>query len=165
MSPDPDPVAAMLEDWRQQRPDLEAAPMEVVLRVQRCADRLNERLAALLEPFGLAPFEFEVLSALRRDGTSGRRTPSALCEAVGLTSGAMTHRLDKLEARGFVERRPGGGDRRSFEVVLTRRGRGLVDRALGARMEDAADCSAGLNKAERRTLGALLQKLGADLGA
>ena len=55
-----------------------------------------------------------------------------------LTSGAMTHRLDRLENSGWIERRPDPDDRRGVKVHLTKSGRDLVDRAIEARFEEAS---------------------------
>ena len=58
-----------------------------------------------------------------------------------LTSGAMTHRLDRLETSGWIERRPDPDDRRGVKVHLTKSGRDLVDRAIEARFEEAPSLS------------------------
>lgn len=52
---------------------------------------------------------------------AGPTTPRAVAEALGLTSGAVTGLLDRLEAAGLVARRPHPTDRRSVEVVGTER--------------------------------------------
>lgn len=153
----------MLQDWRVQRPDLDAAAMGIVLRVLRTARELEDRLKAALEPHGLAPFEFDVLSALRRAGPDGARSAGELCRAAQLTSGAMTHRLDQLEERGFVLRREGAGDRRRVTVALTPAGRAAIDAAIVARMADAAACVADLPRGDRRELERLLRALGASM--
>lgn len=155
-----DSVDEMLEEWRAERPDLDPSGMSVVLRVLINAGRLAERLKEILAPLGLAPWEFDVLSALRRSGPSGVRSPKELCEAGQLTSGAMTHRLDRLEQRGLVARRKGGEDRRSIGVALTRKGRALVDQAITKRMSDALDSVDGLSRKERKALADLLRTLG-----
>jgi len=50
-------------------------------------------------------------------------TVGGLQQASGLKRSTLTNVLDRLEARGFVERRPNPDDRRSSVVALTRRGR------------------------------------------
>jgi DNA-binding MarR family transcriptional regulator len=158
-----DRVDEMLEEWGAQRPDLDPSGLGIVLRVLILAGVLDERLKEALAPVALAPWEFDVLSALRRSGTAGTRSPTELCASAQLTSGAMTHRLDRLEERGLVARRRGGADRRSIGVALTRRGRALIDRAATLRMSDALDCVAALSRSQRRTLESLLRVLGHGL--
>jgi DNA-binding MarR family transcriptional regulator len=129
--------------------------MAVVLRVLLLAGVFSERLKEILAPSGLAPWEFDVLSTVRR---AGRPVSSKeLCESGQLTSGAMTHRIDRLEERGLVRRVPSVEDRRAIEVSLTPAGRALLDGVIGARMRDAADCVAALGKREQRELARLLR--------
>lgn len=149
----------MLAQWERERPDLDTSGMGVVLRVMHLAGLFSERLKETLAPLDLAPWEFEVLSALRRTGRRRGLTPTELCESAQLTSGAMTHRLDRLEERGLVKRRPSREDRRSMSIFLTSRGLDLVDEVIGARMDDAADCVAGLSRSEQRELARLLRAL------
>lgn len=162
MKTERDTVDRMLAQWGRERPDLDSSGMAVVLRILLLAGLLSERLKDVLAPLDLAPFEFDVLSALRRAGTRGV-TPGELCESAQLTSGAMTHRLDRLQERGLVTRRPSRTDRRSFLVFLTGKGRALVDQAVAARMDDAAACIRALTKLEQRKLAQLLRRVHLEL--
>lgn len=49
----------------------------------------------------------------------GPLIPRVIGESIGLTSGAVTALIDRLEKAGFVERKPSETDRRSIEVSLT----------------------------------------------
>jgi len=158
-----DTVDEMLEQWGAERPDLDLAGMGIALRVTLLAGLFGERLKETLAPAGLAVWEFDVLSALRRSDGEGGLSPTELCASAQLTSGAMTHRLDRLEERGLVRRRADAGDRRSVTVTLTRRGRALVDRVLVDRVADASDAVAGLRAADRRALERLLREVGLGL--
>jgi Transcriptional regulators len=51
-----------------------------------------------------------------------------LAEQLDLTSGAITALCDKLEAKGFAERRRLQGDRRNVWLDITEEGRQLLDR-------------------------------------
>jgi DNA-binding MarR family transcriptional regulator len=155
----------MLDQWAQERPDLDPRAMGVVLRIQGLADALEERLRTILAPHQLAVFEYEVLSALRRSGPQGGCTAGELCLSAKLSSGAMTNRLDRLEDRGLVERWTSPQDRRSVTVRLTPAGLELVDRVLGERMADAEDCLGNVGRADRRALVGLLRALCLDLDA
>jgi DNA-binding MarR family transcriptional regulator len=48
----------------------------------------------------------------------GLATPSQLSEYTGLTSGATTTMLDRLEKAGLIERRPNPHDRRGTLIVI-----------------------------------------------
>ena len=52
-----------------------------------------------------------------------------------MTSGTMTNRVDRLAARGLVERSPDPDDRRGVIVRLTPEGKATVDGAFGALLE------------------------------
>lgn len=158
-----DDVDEMLVQWREQRPDLDSSGMAVVLRVLMLAGVFGERLKTTLAPSGLAPWEYDVLSALRREGRAGGLTPGELCESAQLTSGAMTHRLDRLEERGLVRRRAGKTDRRSVTVILSARGCSLVDSIVGSRMSDAAESLAAVSKKDRLELARLLRLVNVGL--
>ncbi len=101
--------------------------------------------------------DFVILEALLHKGPMlvneiGRR--------IELTSGSTTTAVDRLEARGLVERSADADDRRARKVSLTRSGRALIARIFEghkAALDAAAD---GLTRGERETLIALLKKLG-----
>lgn len=158
-----DDVDEILAQWRRERPDLDPTGMGVVLRILQLAGILSKRLDELLAPTALAPFEFDVLSALRRAGAAEGLTATELCAAAQVTSGAMTHRLDCLEERRLIRRQQRVEDRRALSISLTARGRKLVDQVLVGRMEDARRCVAGLRAEERRALNDLLRSLRADV--
>ena len=69
----------------------------------------------IADKVGLSPSDLECLGFLEHDGPS---TAGRLGELTGLTSGAVTRMIDRLEARGFVRRRPDPDDRRRVVVEL-----------------------------------------------
>jgi DNA-binding MarR family transcriptional regulator len=154
-----DLVDGMLEDWDTERPDLDTEPMEIVLRVQTLARLFHDRAAEALQVFGLQWWQYDVLSALRRQGDPYRMAASDLAAAGMLTSGAMTNRIDRLEDAGLVRRIRDEADRRRVLVQLTDDGLGLVDRASDARFDAATASLDGLTGDESRQLGRLLRVL------
>jgi DNA-binding MarR family transcriptional regulator len=104
-------------------------------------------------------WEYDVLAALRRQGEPFELSPTMLAKLGMLTTGAMTNRIDRLEARELVERRPDPQDRRSLYVRLTEKGVDLIDLALAARMKCAAESVSALSDRETATLESLLRKL------
>lgn len=152
----------LLQQWRQERPELDPSGLAVVLRITALAGVFAERLKHILAPHGLAPFEYDVLAALRRNEPGPGLSPTALCRTAQLTSGAMTHRLDRLETRGLVERHSTPEDRRGVRVSLTPAGRELVDSVIGERMADAARSLGGLDAADAQRLTDLLRRLNSE---
>lgn len=80
----------------------------------------------VLSPLGVTVGDFDVLATVRRTGSS---TAAEICQSVMITAGGMTKRLDRLEARGLLERRPDPDDRRIANIALTPEGQRLIDAA------------------------------------
>jgi len=155
-----DAVDVILEQWRQERPDLDATPMGVIGRISRLARHYERAIAENFAPFELGPDEFDLLATLRRSGKPYELKPSELLATMMVTSATTTHRLDKLEARMLIERRPDPKDRRAVLVRLTPAGKKLVDRALAAHVAMEHRLLEGLDDAQRSTLAQLLRQLG-----
>lgn len=125
-----DEVDRIVRDWQRENPHLELAPLQVFSRVSRLARLLDLERSAAFAAHKLEGWEFDVLAALRRSGAPYELSPSALVLQTLSTSGTMTNRVDRLEARGLVVRRRDPSDRRGILVRLTDAGRDLVDAAL-----------------------------------
>ncbi|WP_035061086.1 MarR family winged helix-turn-helix transcriptional regulator [Andreprevotia chitinilytica] len=132
----PDAVDDILAQWKRERPDLDASPMGPIGRVRRCAALLQRRLDETFAEFGMTSWEFDVLATLRRAGAPHCLAPTALFSALMITSGTMTHRLQRLEASGWVARHPNPNDARSMLVQLTDAGLALINRAVEAHVEN-----------------------------
>jgi DNA-binding MarR family transcriptional regulator len=76
-----------------------------------------------------------------------------------VTSGTMTNRVDRLVARGFVERSPDPRDRRGVLVALTTAGKRTVDGAFESLLASERDLLADLSEDDRARLAALLKRL------
>ena len=100
-----------------------------------------------------------MLATLRRAGKPYALTPTELYETSMVTSGSMTHRIDRLEAYGLVERLPNPADRRGFLVQLTAKGRTLIEAALVEQMAVQKEALGTLSEDEQITLSYLLGKL------
>ena len=160
-----DQVDRIVEAWRRERPDLDTDPMQVLSRVSRLARHLDKRRREAFarvqaDGAGLELWEFDVLAALRRAGPPYELSPSELMAETLVTSGTMTTRVEKLAARGLVERlRRETGDRRGVRVVLTPAGGRAADAALEALLEHERELLAGLRRADQAQLAALLRVL------
>jgi DNA-binding MarR family transcriptional regulator len=154
-----DYVDVALEQWRDERPEVDTAALGMVSRVLRLATHLRKRDEQLLENFGLAPWGYEVLAALRRQGAPYSMTPTELRHATLLTAGGMTNRLDRLETEGWVERKPDPNDGRGVLVRLTASGRRIVDATLEDRIENAEVIFQPLTAGEQGQLASLLRKV------
>lgn len=154
-----DDVDRIVSAWRRERPDLDVTPLEVLSRVSRLARRLDLARGRAFSGTGLESWEFDVLSALRRTGAPHEASPGQLVSETLVTSGTMTNRVDRLLARGFVERHPDPADRRGVLVRLTTEGVRVVDAALTQLLSDERELLAELEPAEREVLAGLLRRL------
>ena len=154
-----DLVDLILEQWAHERPDLDSRGFGIAGRLQVLGKRLGVRVEQVLAPLDLSQWSFDVLATLRRNGPPFHMTPTQLTRATMLTSGAMTNRIDRLEKRGLVQRRPDPDDRRGCLVVLTKKGRALADKGAATRFADATDIAEKLSSAEQKKLESLLRKL------
>jgi DNA-binding MarR family transcriptional regulator len=160
-----DEVDDLVTAWRAQRPDLDVEPMQVLSRISRLARHLDIARRGAFAEHGLESWEFDVLSALRRQGPPFQLTPGALLRATLVTSGTMTNRIDRLAAAGLVRREPDPRDRRGVLVTLSEQGRDAVDAALTDLLDREQGLLAGLDGGQRATLAALLRGLLAPFDA
>jgi DNA-binding MarR family transcriptional regulator len=151
------------EQWRRERPELDTEALGLVGRMIRSVQIADGELARGLAGHGLQPGWFDVLAALRRAGPPFELNPTELSQAMLVSSGGMTKRLDRLVDAGLVERRPDPSDRRGTRVRLTRRGKALVDRAIVEHLENQRSLFRTLTAQERRQLDGLLRKVLAQL--
>jgi DNA-binding MarR family transcriptional regulator len=154
----------VVDQWASVRPELDVSPVLVIGRLHRVALALTTELVKVYNAHGLGEGDFDVLATLRRTGEPYELTPTELMDQTMVTSGAVTKRLDRLEGAGLVERRVSDGDRRSRIVVLTEKGRELIDRAAPEHFANEARLLEPLSAGERTTLARLLGKLGESLG-
>lgn len=81
---------------------------------------------------GLSLNDFQTLVLLSADNGS---SPKVIGQALGLTTGAMTALIDRLEKSGYLTREPHPNDRRSTRLMLTDSGMSAATRT-GARYFD-----------------------------
>lgn len=159
-----DHVHQVVEQWRQELPELDRSPFAVVGRISRLAQLLQGELELVFAAHGLNGGEFDVLAALRRVGRPYRLTPTELSTALIVSSGGMTKRLNALERRGLVRRRPDPHDRRSTAVSLTPAGKQLVEAALTEHAANEEQLLSALGAHDRDQLARLLETLAVALG-
>ncbi len=157
-----DPVDRIVEQWRTVRPDLDVSPMAVIGRLSRASLLIDAELRRTFERHGLDRASFDVLATLRRSG--GVLAPGALTRSTMVTSGAITQRLDRLEARGLVTRSRNTADGRGVHVRLTAAGCALIDATLPDHVATEHRLLASLSDAQRAALVDALRTLLLGLG-
>jgi DNA-binding MarR family transcriptional regulator len=159
VAPAADSIDELVRAWERERPDLESWPFAIFGRIWRLSASLVGDADRWLAPIGLTFESFSVIVTLRRGGPPFEMNPTALYRESLLSSGAITNRIDRVEAEGLVKRLPNPKDRRGTIVRLTPKGRALADRAIKLHFEALAESLGDLSEAERAQLAALLGKL------
>lgn len=156
-----DAVDAIVGQWEKERPDLvdDLWPVQLLARVQRAHRFVDRELKAFCADHGVESGEFDVLTTLRRSGPPYALTAGAFLKAAMVTSGAITNRIDRMEAKGLVERVRDGADRRTVKIRLTERGKELTDTLMVDHLSNYARLLDGLDPEEVKRAAALLRKL------
>jgi DNA-binding MarR family transcriptional regulator len=141
--------------------ELDAAPwrridgtiMETAKGIRRVYDRLMAELELTLPEASLLAYieDAEPMTQIR------------LSERLGSGRAAVGARVDILERRGAVERRPDPADRRVWLVHITPEGRSLVERVNEIDEGLRHQLRRGISRQERQQLAAVLLRLQANL--
>ena len=137
-------------------PSAEAPVTEFVgqlfFRLWRAA---HVRAADVLETLGLTPALFGLLNVIgAREGAIQQELGSVM----GIDRSTMVSLIDQLESAGLAKRRPSVTDRRAREIVITPKGRRLLERGRRLISETEDEVLAGLTAAERGELVKLLRR-------
>jgi MarR family transcriptional regulator, organic hydroperoxide resistance regulator len=140
-------------------------PGELELRnwllLARIYHRVVRRLGQVLERHSLSLAQFEVLAVLHfGEGMTQQEMAARLL----VTKGNICGMIDRMEAGGWVERRPDPEDRRVNRLFLTPEGRRLRAEAVPAHHELVRSLMSGLTGPELQSLHHLLDRLEDGMG-
>lgn len=142
--------------------ELDEAGMHGVLGyqlAQASIAALQSFAQAVGKPHDLRTVEYSVLSLIAHNpGTS----PGRLASALALTKPNVTLWLDRLEARGLIERRPSPTDGRALALSATTEGARLAARATADLLVAEQQQFDRLSAAERAMLTELLHRFAAQ---
>ena len=148
-------------ELRQTKPFSSSAE-EANLAVLRTSDQLSRRISSLVEPREITAQQYNVLRILR--GSHPGRLPTLeIAERMIEQAPGITRLLDRLEAKGLVERERCEEDRRRVYCSITPAGLGLLaelDRPVRGLAKSNFE---SLTTTETRQLIRLLDKLRAGL--
>ena len=151
-----DRVDGLMGFLRREDPARATPAKALAYRLRRASHHIDRQIRRELAPLGIELWELEILAALRRSGGPPYRlTSGALLEEAQLTSGAITKRVARLEAKGWVRREKTGG-RRQILVVLTEEGLERAGSVFGVMSETEGSLLEGLG-------GEALERMNGDL--
>ncbi|MFL5641301.1 MAG: MarR family winged helix-turn-helix transcriptional regulator [Chloroflexota bacterium] len=154
-----DDLDAALVVWAREIPNLDPLTEGIVERIHILAHHLNESMSETLAEFHLDRRWFRLLGRLRSYGPPYQRSAGMLAAELQLSSGAMTNRLDRMEAAGLIRRLPDPSDRRGTLVEPTEAGHAAWDATVGKQGRREQAITAVLSEEEREELHRLLRSL------
>lgn len=110
-----------------------------------------------IDRYEINPEHFMVLELLY---SKGPHPVQKISETLSIPSGSITYVVDKLEKKGFVERRSSPTDRRASHVVLTEKGNTLFDEIFPQHIETISKNLSFVSYEEKEQLIELLKKIG-----
>jgi DNA-binding MarR family transcriptional regulator len=149
----------MLDVWVREIPGLDRLTEGIVERIGNLSRLFDHSMDTTLAEYGLDRRTHRVLARLRYQGPPYRLSAGELADGLGLSSGAMTNRLDRLEEAGLVRRLPDPDDRRGVLVEPTKAGHAAWDSATDTQAGREALIASALSEDEKERLHALLRRL------
>lgn len=134
---------------------VESTIMATARAIRQCYDQRFADLGLNLSEASLLAFVEE----------SGPLSQTRLAQRLGLGRAATGSVIDSLEKRGLVERQPDPDDRRVWLVTVTRAGKDLVEQVNASDQVLRSELRAGISRADRQQLAALLVRLQENLAA
>lgn len=155
-----DSVASGLPAWMAELPGVDPSVEAARQRIAGIARLLERGLARIAPSYGLSLGDWEALAVLQRSGPPYERTPNEIAQAIGVTSGTMSVRLERLTHAGLIEPAPSRTDRRNRPIRLTTKGKDHWRAATANRTNTEQNLIGNtLNAPELKQLNTLLAKL------
>ncbi|MBA3658649.1 MAG: MarR family transcriptional regulator [Gemmatimonadales bacterium] len=135
----------------------ETVALKLLVVLSRAAASVHGHVMADIATHGLTPAEFGVLEALHHKGPL---LLGDLQRKILVSSGGITFLVDRLTAKGLVERKACPEDGRARYATLTRKGEALIARIFPTHAARVAEAVAGLTRTEQEQAIHLLRTLG-----
>jgi len=119
-------MASQLQSELQQLTTFRSKEEEVYLSLICTADLLQRRLNEVFKAFDATHTQYNVLRILRGTGPAGLLT-GEIAERLLTHDPDVTRLVDRMEKRGWIERRRDPEDRRCVRIVIMQEGLALVD--------------------------------------
>ncbi|WP_157960363.1 MarR family winged helix-turn-helix transcriptional regulator [Marinimicrobium alkaliphilum] len=124
--------------------------------ISRLSNLMKEEFNQQLEAYDVTWPQWMTLNVLHHQLA---RTPAQIADNIGVDRSAVTRLLDRLEAKGFIERVHEGLDRRSVTIFMTKAGEQLIEQLNSAAAEHQTRFLSELHPTELRAFKGNIQKL------
>ena len=122
---------------------------DLLILVHDVARQLRTRADQLARTRGMTRAQWIILARLARQPGLSQNEMAAVCEVEPITIARL---VDRLEARGLVERRPDPSDRRIWRLHLLPAAKPIVSEIDRYRTDLNAECTEGLDPETREFL-------------
>lgn len=136
--------------------DYDILPQLVGYHLRRAQAVVFDDFLRSMAEQGITPGQFGVLTLI---GANPGLSQSGLARAIGVERSTMVAVIDRLQARGLVERRPSRADRRSYALSLSAAGHRLLARLKPMVRRHERRVTRRLDEAQKATLMGLLRRL------
>lgn len=164
----PDEIDLIQHEWSVSRPDLPVRSIGVITRIWRIAKLLTDDRRHTMNQLGMEPAIRDLLANLRRSGPPYRLRVGELAVRCRVSKGAITQRVERAEAAGFVHSTSaramtrddhGERDQRAVWIELTPQGRELVETTVETLLRHEDTLVAELGEEEIAALADSLRRL------
>lgn len=138
---------------------IEQSAVAAWMRLARVYQKIDRLSAEAFRKEGLSTAQFDVLAQV---GAAEGCSQQELADRLLVTKGNVSQLLDKMQVRGWIERRPDGRGRGNL-VYLTSEGHRVRSAVVPAQEKRIAGLLGGLTASERDQLSLLLRKLDRSL--
>ncbi len=138
------------------RPDRTAT----MSRLHSAARSARTALAARLLAHGFYAGQDQIMLALKEEDG---QTPGKLAGRLGVRPPTITKTINRLQAQGFLEKRPSDADARQAHIHLTELGRGTIRAIEKSVRKTEKQALKGLDKKEQKALFRMLARIEANL--
>jgi DNA-binding MarR family transcriptional regulator len=160
-------IETILAQWERERPDIQFSAFLIAGAITQINQEFENAFRALGQnEFGIGTGDLRILLALRRSGPDRPQRPTDLFQSLLITSGAVTKQVDRLVAKGLVDRVADPTYQRGWLIHLTKKGTRVADRAIEAICTPDTKIGAaiaGLSDKDRKAGAAFLRRLLAEL--
>jgi MarR family transcriptional regulator for hemolysin len=135
---------------------------DLIILLHELAHSLRIQADRAARAHGMTRAQWIILARLARQPGISQNEMASICEVEPITVGRL---VDRLEARGLVERCPDPADRRVRRLKLLPAARPLVDEITAYRAELNAELTDGLTDREREDLTDTLLRIKNNMAA
>jgi DNA-binding MarR family transcriptional regulator len=152
-----DYVDGVRQQWAEIFPGLETGGMDIITRINRIAQIVEQRSDRVLASNGITRAELDMLSLLARCGRP--MSPSGLAAELLISGAGATKRIKTLQNAGLVVREANPRDGRGALIRMTPKARDVLRPILESVLDFEASLLSGLNPPTTNSLARSLRAL------